>query len=149
MRLNFGGLCTYPVLLRFRGSKWFNFFFVPILRSITFIRYFMIKLPNWDQEFLSSDWEKLGFLQALVTSTCSLTHHENVHRLKQKRCKSRWSQFAALLQFRPLSEKKLHFFPNSLFSLDSIMIINYLDKNYNIFQTTRFNHTMIFFKLID
>ena len=24
-----------------------------------------------------------------------------------------------------------------------------LDKNYNIFQTTRFNHTMIFFKLID
>ena len=26
---------------------------------------------------------------------------------------------------------------------------NYLDKNYNIFQTTRFNHTMIFFKLID
>ena len=25
---------------------------------------------------------------------------------------------------------------------------NYLDRNYNIFQTTRFNHTMIFFKLI-
>ena len=24
-----------------------------------------------------------------------------------------------------------------------------LDKNYNIFQTMRFNHTMIFFKLID
>ena len=24
-----------------------------------------------------------------------------------------------------------------------------LDKNYNIFQTTRFNHTMIFFKLND
>ena len=24
-----------------------------------------------------------------------------------------------------------------------------LDKNYNIFQTTRFNHTMIFFKLTD
>ena len=23
-----------------------------------------------------------------------------------------------------------------------------LDKNYNIFQTTRFNHTMIFFKVI-
>ena len=26
---------------------------------------------------------------------------------------------------------------------------NCLDKNPNIFQTTRFNHTMIFFKLID
>ena len=26
---------------------------------------------------------------------------------------------------------------------------NCLDKNYNIFQTTRFNHTMIFFKLTD
>ena len=26
---------------------------------------------------------------------------------------------------------------------------NCLDKNYNIFQTMRFNHTMIFFKLID
>ena len=26
---------------------------------------------------------------------------------------------------------------------------NCLDKNYNIFQTTRFNHAMIFFKLID
>ena len=24
-----------------------------------------------------------------------------------------------------------------------------LDKNHNIFQTTHFNHTMIFFKLID
>ena len=28
-------------------------------------------------------------------------------------------------------------------------IKNCLDKNYNIFQTTRFNHTMIFFKLTD
>ena len=26
---------------------------------------------------------------------------------------------------------------------------NCLDKNYNIFQTTRFNHTTIFFKLTD
>ena len=27
--------------------------------------------------------------------------------------------------------------------------LNCLDKNYNIFQTTLFNHTMIFFKLTD
>ena len=27
--------------------------------------------------------------------------------------------------------------------------LNCLDKNNNIFQTTRFNHTMIFFKLTD
>ena len=28
-------------------------------------------------------------------------------------------------------------------------INNFLDKNYNIFQTTRVNHIMIFFKIID
>ena len=27
--------------------------------------------------------------------------------------------------------------------------LSYLDKNYNIFQMTRFNNTMIFFKLTD
>ena len=29
------------------------------------------------------------------------------------------------------------------------LTLNYFDKNYNSFQTTRFNHTMIFFKLTD
>ena len=28
-------------------------------------------------------------------------------------------------------------------------LVNSLEKNHNIFQTTRFNHTMIFFRLID
>ena len=32
---------------------------------------------------------------------------------------------------------------------NTIGIQDGLDKNYNIFQTTRFNHTMIFFKLTD
>ena len=32
---------------------------------------------------------------------------------------------------------------------DEITFTKCFDKNHNIFQTTRFNHTMIFFKLID
>ena len=37
--------------------------------------------------------------------------------------------------------------PDGSYSVSDIQ--DCLDKNYNIFQTTRFNHTMIFFKLTD
>ena len=33
--------------------------------------------------------------------------------------------------------------------INSQLLSSCLDKNYNIFQTTRFKHTMIFFKLTD
>ena len=33
--------------------------------------------------------------------------------------------------------------------IENLLSLNCLDKNYYIFQTTRFNHTMIFFNLTD
>ena len=38
--------------------------------------------------------------------------------------------------------------PTMFLSIVNTFLIS-LDKIYNIFQTTRFNHTMIFFKLTD
>ena len=35
------------------------------------------------------------------------------------------------------------------FGKNENILNNCLDKRYNVFQTTRFNHTMIFFKLTD
>ena len=62
--------------------------------------------------------------------------------------KQRPSLNCGLMAFKELQLFWLHLM--TLFDiLFALSISNYLDKNYSNFQTTCFNHTMIFFKLID